>query len=341
MKKSIVTSIDVARRAGVSQSAVSRTFSKGPTQSSVADKTRAKVLQAAAELGYRPNAIARSLITQKSMIVGLLVSYLDNQFYALALEKFCLALQQKGYHAMVFMMPDTVQGVEKTVSDMLEYQVDGIITASVELSSRLCEYCASQNIPVVMFNRTQDEPHMSSVTTDNVCGGRQAARHLLAGGYERIALLAGWEGASTNRDRELGFNAELEASGAKLFDRAVGHFDLKKTAEAARELFSPAKHEHPDALFVTSDQMAIAAMDVLRFNLGLRVPDDVAVIGFDDIPMAAMPTYDLTTIRQPINRMVDETVRTLFDCIERGADASCRVALEAQLIQRSSTRTPG
>lgn len=341
MKKSIVTSTDVARRAGVSQSAVSRTFSKGPTQSSVAAKTREKVMEAAAELGYRPNAIARSLITQRSMIVGVLFSYLDNQFYALALEKFCLALQQRGYHAMVFMMPDTVQDVEKTVSDMLEYQVDGIITASVELSSPLCEYCASQNIPVVMFNRTQDEPHMSSVTTDNIRGGHLAARHLLDGGYERIALLAGWEGASTNRDRELGFITELEASGASLFDRAVGHFDLKKATEATRALFSPAKADHPDALFVTNDQMAIAAMDVLRFKLGLRVPDDVAVIGFDDIPMAAMPAYDLTTIRQPINRMVDETIRTLFDSIDRGPEALCRVALDAQLMQRSSTRNPG
>lgn len=341
MKKSIVTSTDVARRAGVSQSAVSRTFSKGPTQSSVAAKTREKVMKAADELGYRPNAIARSLITQRSMIVGVLFSYLDNQFYALALEKFCLALQQRGYHAMVFMMPDTVQDVEKTASDMLEYQVDGIITASVELSSRLCEYCASQNIPVVMFNRTQDEPHMSSVTTDNIGGGRMAARHLLDGGYRRIALLAGWEGASTNRDRELGFIAELDESSVSLFDRAVGHFDLKKTTEATRALFSPAKADHPDALFVTNDQMAIAAMDVLRFKLGLRIPDDVAVIGFDDIPMAAMPAYDLTSIRQPINRMVDETVRTLFDSIERGSDAFCRVALEAQLVQRSSTRIPG
>lgn len=341
MKKSIVTSIDVARRAGVSQSAVSRTFSKGPTQSSVAAKTRAKVMQAAAELGYRPNAIARSLITQKSMIVGLLFSYLDNPFYALALEKFCLSLQQKGYHAMVFMMPDTVQDAEQTVSDMLEYQVDGIITASVELSSRLCEYCASQNIPVVMFNRTQDEPHMSSVTTDNVDGGRLAARHLLDGGYQRIALLAGWEGASTNRDRELGFISELEAHGAALFDRAVGHFDLGKTAEATRALFSPAKADHPDAVFVTSDHMAIAAMDVLRFKLGLRIPEDVAVIGFDDIPMAAMPAYDLTTIRQPITRMVDETVRTLFESIDRGPDALRRVCLEGQLVQRTSTRIPG
>ena len=114
IRKSGVTSLDVAKRVGVSQSAVSRTFAKGPTQSSVSPATRAKILQAAGELGYRPNALARSLITQKSRMVALLFSYLDNQFYALALEKFCLALQEEGYHALVFMMPDTVKKAQET-----------------------------------------------------------------------------------------------------------------------------------------------------------------------------------------------------------------------------------
>ena len=340
-KKPKVTSLDVARRAGVSQSAVSRTFSKGPTESGVSEVTRQKVLKSAAELGYRPNAIARSLITQKSHIIALLFSYLDNQFYALALEKFCNSLQKRGYHALVFMMPDTLIEIEKTVSELLEYQVDGIITASVELSSDFCDYCYRQDVPVVMFNRVQDDPRLSSVATDNVGGGRLAARYLVDGGHERIALLAGWEGASTNRDREFGFKAELAARGVDLYDRAVGHFDLDRAAEATRELFAPTKKERPDAVFVTNDYMAFTAMSVLRYELGYRVPGDVSLIGFDDVPLAAAPEYDLTTIRQPISQMVERSTQILFDHIDDPSVDPQHLALAARIVERSSARRPG
>jgi DNA-binding LacI/PurR family transcriptional regulator len=336
MKKLSVTSIDVARRAGVSQSAVSRAFAKGPTESGVSDKAREKIFRAAQELGYRPNALARSLSTQRSNIVGVLFSYLDNPFYANALEILCHQLQAKGYHALVFMMPDTLHDVEATVSDILQYQVDGVITASVELSSKLCEDCREMDIPVVMLNRIQDDPRLSSVTTDNVGGGRLAARALIETGHRRISLIAGWQGASTSRDREFGFESELKAHGAALHARGVGHFDLKRTEEAARELFAGPADERPDAVFVVNDYMAIRVMDIIRFELGLRVPEDVSVVGFDDTAMAALPTYELTTIRQPVNRMVDAALRILFERIENPATAPEHVLLGAQLINRKS-----
>jgi DNA-binding LacI/PurR family transcriptional regulator len=339
-----VTSVDVARHAGVSQSVVSRVFSRGPTQSGVSEAMRKRVLAAAAELGYRPNALARSLITRRSRIVALLFSYLDNQFYALALEKLCIGLQAEGYHALVFMMPSTDEGVEETVSQLMEYQVDGIITASVELSSRLAEYCHTGGIPVVMFNRVQDDDRLSSVTTDNVAGGRIAARHFVAAGHRRIALLAGWERASTNRDREFGFAAELAAAGVPLFARDVGHFHLERTEEATLRLFAP-DVARPDALFVTNDYMALRVLSVLRFALGLRVPDDVAVIGFDDVPLAAMPEFALTTLRQPLERMVSNAIRVLLDQIARPEAEAEHLALAPQLVERASTtvrcRRPG
>ncbi len=266
-RKSKVTSVDVAKLAGVSQSAVSRAFSRVPTESGVSVEARKRIMQAANELGYRPNALARSLITQKSKMVALLFSYLDNQFYALALERLCLELQKQGYHALVFMMPDTNEGVDETVSELLEYQVDGIITASVELSSSLCEFCLEQNIPVVMFNRVQDDDRLSSVTTDNVAGGRLAAMHLLETGHRKIALMAGWQRASTNRDREFGFRAELQAQGVELTDYAIGHFHLGKTREATRALLDKPDAGRPDAVFVVNDYMAIEALSLIRAEL--------------------------------------------------------------------------
>ncbi|MCR9137651.1 MAG: LacI family DNA-binding transcriptional regulator [Alphaproteobacteria bacterium] len=337
-KRSKVTSVDVARHAGVSQSAVSRAFSRVPTQSGVSAEARERIMKAAAELGYRPNAIARSLITRRSNIIALLFSYLDNQFYALALEKLCIELQRQGLHALVFMMPDTNEGVEQTVSELLEYQVDGIITASVELSSSLCEFCIAHTIPVVMFNRVQDDDRLTSVTTDNVAGGRMAARHLLETGRRRISLISGWQGASTSRDREFGFRAELQAQGVELVAEQVGHFDLERTREAAQQLMQPSSGPRPDAIFAVNDYMAIEAMSLIRHQLHLRIPQDVSVIGFDDIPLAAMPEFSLTTLRQPINQMVSNAVRLIMAAIADDDESAEKLALVPTLIQRESTQ---
>jgi DNA-binding LacI/PurR family transcriptional regulator len=328
--------VDVARHAGVSQSVVSRVFSSKPTRIGVSEKMRAKVLASAEALGYRPNALARSLITRQSRIVAVLFSYLDNPFYAIALEKLCLALQAQGYHALVFMMPSTDVEVEETVSQLMDYQVDGIVTASVELSSRLCELCFERGIPVLMFNRVQDDPRVSSVTTDNVQGGRLAARRFLEDGHQRIALLAGWERASTNRDREFGFTAELAAAGREVFTREVGHFHLERAAEATRAMFS-ASGPLPDALFVANDYMAMTALSVLRHEFKLRVPQDVAVIGFDDIPVVASPEYSLTTVRQPMDSMVENSVRLLMADMARDDPEPEHLTLAARLVVRGTT----
>jgi DNA-binding LacI/PurR family transcriptional regulator len=334
-KKNSVTSVDVAKLAGVSQSAVSRAFSRVPTQSGVSADAKEKIFAAAKQLGYRPNALARSMITGRSKIIALLFSYLDNQFYALALEKLCIELQKKGYHAMVFMMPETAVGVEETVSELLEYKVDGIITASVELSSSLCKLCQDQGISVVMFNRIKTEEGVPCVSTDNVLGGRLAARHFIETGHQRIALLSGWAESSTGRDRQLGFERELSDQGHSLFDHAAGHFDLAATRSATLKLLDRPASERPDAIFVANDYMAIEALGVIRSELNLTVPQDVSIIGFDDIPMAASPEYDLTTLRQPINRMIEQSVSLMLAAIA-GNDAVGNVSIVPELVERGT-----
>jgi len=190
-----------------------------------------------------------------------------------------------------------------------------------------------------MLNRIQDDPRLSSVTTDNVGGGRLAAAALMASGHEKIALIAGWEGASTSRDREFGFVAELNAGGRSLFARAVGHFDLERTAQATHDLFGQPEGKRPDAVFVANDYMAIRTMDVLRFELGLRVPQDVSVVGFDDTVMASLPTYNLTTVRQPVSAMVDAALRLLFERIEKPDADAAHLILRPILIERGSVRS--
>ncbi len=334
----MATSLDVARKAGVSQSAVSRVFTPG---ASVSETMRARVLKAAAELGYRPNALARSLITGRSRIIGLVVSYLDNGYYPVALEKLSKALQERGYRILIFMAPQSADNVDDVLSEILDYQVDGLVLASVAMSSDLVARCAAAGVPVLLFNRRQDDRRFSAVTTDNRGGGRMLAEFLIAGRHQRIAHIAGWEGASTQRDREAGFREGLADAGAELFDRAVGDYRFEGAQAATRRMFTgKPRSARPDAVFVANDHMAIAAMDVLRYELGLRVPEEVSVVSFDDVPQAAWPSYGLTTVRQSAARMVEATVEALMARIEAGDEVPRQVEIEGSLIVRTSARIP-
>ncbi|MDX0533987.1 substrate-binding domain-containing protein [Sinorhizobium medicae] len=328
-----VTSNDVARLAGVSQSAVSRYFTPG---TSVSKKTAEKIRAAAEELGYRPNVLARSLITGRSRIIGLVVAYLENYFYPEVVERLSKALQDQGYHVLVFISSIASENVDQITQEILDYQVDGIVLASANMSSELAARCHASGVPIVLFNRLQDDERLSAVTSDNRAGGRQLAELFVSLGHRRCGYIAGFEGASTQRDRERGFREGLEAAGLPLSAREVGNFRYEDAQAAARRMF--AGPERPDAVFVCNDHMAFAVMDVLRFELGLRIPDDVSVAGFDDVPPARWPAYNLTTIRQNVDDMVAETVATLMHSIKEGEGAARRITLDGALVLRGSTR---
>ncbi|WP_293447377.1 LacI family DNA-binding transcriptional regulator [Planktotalea sp.] len=334
MIKSKSTSLDVARLAGVSQSAVSRVFSGA----SASKATATKVRKAADALGYRPNSLARAMITGKSRIIGLVVAYLDNQFYPIALERLSNALQAQGYHILVFMAANGEDTVIKVVEELIDYQVDGIITASVAMSSNLTQRCAVAGIPVVMFNRGQDGSGHSSITSANVEGGRKIADFLVAGGHKRIAHIAGWEGSSTGRDRRRGFIDGLADHDQRPIAVIDGMFDRDAACKATRALM--ARPVPPDAIFVGNDHMAFAVMDTLRQELELRVPQDVSVIGYDDVPLAAWAAYDLTTVRQPVNRMVEATIETILAKIVDPARPTQKIEIDGPLIVRGSARIP-
>ena len=333
MRAEKATLLDVARLAGVSQSAVSRVFTPG---ASASKKTALKVREAADTLGYRPNELARAMITGKSRIIGLVVAYLDNFFYPVAVERLSIALQEQGYHVLVFIAANTTDDVNRVMRDILDYQVDGMVLASVAMSSALAARCRDRAIPVVLFNRDQDDPDLSSVTTENFGGGRAAAEFLIATGHERITYIAGFEGASTQADREAGFREGLAAVGRRLHSRDCGGVLHPQSREATLRIFD--RPDRPDDVFVANDHMGFAVMNCLRSELGLRLPNDVSVVGFNDVPIAAWPAYDLTSFRQPLNRMVAETVATLMERIAAPDTAPRRLRLNGRLVLRSSSR---
>lgn len=337
--RTAVTSIDVARLADVSQSAVSRAFTPG---ASVSAQTRARVLDAANRLGWRPNVHARSLITKRSRIIGVVLSHLGNLFYPVALEALAQRLQRDGWHVLLFVTD--ADDADDVVSEILGYHVDGIVLAATTLSSTLAQRCADADIPVVLFNRVMAAGRagtVSSVRSDNVGGGRAAARFLADAGHARIACLAGDERASTNLEREAGLREGLAERGLRVWARAIGGFDHALAREATLELFRGAG-PRPDAVFAASDLMAFAAIDALRGELGLRVPEDVSVVGFDDVPQAAWPAYRLTTVRQPVAPMVEATAALLRAQLDaQGARRPEDVVVPGELVVRASARRPG
>ena len=331
-----ITSMDVAKLAGVSQSAVSRVFTKGASASA---KTAEKVQNAAKELGYRPNRIARSLLTGRSYMIGLVVAYLDNYFYPEILERLSNSLQKEGYHVLIFMAAQTAQNVDKVVEEILEYQIDAIVTASVALSSELTMKCENAGIPVLQFNRIQHHSSFASVTTDNHLGGSLIAKHLIDQGYRSFGYIAGWEGASTQRDREAGFRQTLNDYGFDITARAVGNFRTEQSREAALSIVN--QSEIPEAVFVANDAMALVVMDVFRFELGLSIPDDIGIVGYDDVPPSRLASYDLTTVSQPAEQMVQQTVLLIMQYMQGEPNQQNEIKLPGQLIIRSSSqKTP-
>ena len=336
--KAQATSLDVARLAGVSQSAVSRCFTAG---ASVSDAMRDKVQEAARKLGYQPNAHARSLITGRSRIIGLVLSALENLFYPAVLERLAKRLQQDGYHLLIFIGDNA--NSDDLVEEILQYNVDGIVMGATTLSSALAQRCADASIPVVLFNRVMASGSagaVSSVRSDNVGGGREMARFLVAGGHKRIAYIAGREDSSTNLEREQGFREGLAELGQRIYARAIGNYDVEQARQAARDLFASAA-DRPDAVFVAGDLMAIVVLDTLRHELGLAVPQDVSVVGFDNVPQAAWASYELTTFEQPVQPMVEATVALLQSYLrEAQTPPSRNLVVPGQLIIRQSARMP-
>ncbi len=327
-RSSLPTAHDVARLAGVSQSAVSRAFTEG---ASISAKTRARVAAVADQLGYRPNILARSLTKQSSNVIGVVFGHFDNPFFTLALDCFVDVLSHRGLRTLLF-TAGTNASADAQVAELLSYRVSAVILMAVNLSSTLAAECARSNIPVVMFNRTTGEEHAAfTVTGDNAAGAAAIASRFLATGRRRIAFMAGYDDSSTSHQREAAFFAALACAGMAEPRRVAGNYTRIGAIEATRGLFASAT-ERPDALFCANDFMAIAAIETMRTEFGLVPGRHCAVAGFDDIPMAAWPSFLLTTYSQPVDLMVARAVAF----IDGEAGGARDVMVQGELILRST-----
>jgi DNA-binding LacI/PurR family transcriptional regulator len=329
-----VTAHEVASAAGVSQSMVSRAFTPG---ASISADARNRVLEAAAQLGYRPNLIARSLITRRSHVIGVAIGYMENQFYPAILESLSIAFAAAGYRILLF-TPGPDGNPDPILDEVLRYRVDAIVLASTNLTSHFAEECAQARVPVVLLNRKNQGEIASSVTGSNFEGGYAVARLLIAAGHRRFAFVAGTDDASTSREREAGFNEGLRRGGASKPIRIAGNYSYRDAKLAARALLMTP--DVPDAIFCANDHTAFAVMDTVRTEFGLKVGEDISIAGFDDVPLAAWPAFDLTTFSQPRDRLVDRVVAVTLGHLSAAEYAPVNEVVPGDLIVRSSTRKP-
>jgi DNA-binding LacI/PurR family transcriptional regulator len=340
-----MTSFDVAALAGVSQSAVSRAFS---AHSSIADDTRAKVLEAAHKLNYIPNFIASSLTTKRTNIVALIIGDLDNPFYVRMLHGFSERLQQTGRQILAFTAgPET--DTDAIMMRVLQYQVDGIIVSSAQVSMRVTGMSHDRGIPIVFFNRYVPGSDASCVRCDNVAGGRLIAEAFLGARAKTFAIVTGESRATTSQDRIKGFVDRLYEHGieASQIEQVEGFSTYSGGTNAAASLVRDRNTPLPDAIYCVNDIMALGVMDVLKQSFGLSIPDDVMLAGFDDIPESRRLPYQLTTVRQPLDKMIAETLSLLhLDETAHPIDPGVDRAIKGELIWRNTiplarvSRTP-
>jgi len=329
VQKKRATSYDVARVAGVSQSAVSRCFKPS---ASVSAKTKAKVEAAAKELGYQPNAIARGLITRRSNIVAVIINELTNLNYPEVLSQLNKALGDKGIHILLFTLNQHSQ-VDKVLDQVWQYQVDGIIAAA-QFTREQINTCNDRGTPLVFYNRIYQDSSINSVCCDHEEGERGLVDNLLRDNRKAFVIMSGPKDSSVSTARTRGAISRLNESDARVI-QLEGDYSYERARDLTRELFDSNSFK-PDAIVCANDIMAIGCIDTLRHEHDVNVPQDIAIVGFDGAAPAFWASYELTTIVQPVERMVEAAVTMLLERIEDPESPAEKRVFAGKLVRGTS-----
>jgi DNA-binding LacI/PurR family transcriptional regulator len=326
------TSYDVAELAGVSQSAVSRVFQDG---ASASKDMRDRVLSAANKLGYRPNAIARGLITQRSNMVAVVISKLTNLYYPEVLVKLTQHFSEHGVRVLLFALER--EGDTGTVLEqMLQFRVDGILTAAIFTPEQL-KTIDNAHIPLVFYNRTLKDQLVSSVRCDQEEGERWLVDELVNAGHKSFGIVEGPPDSVVGLERKTGALNELAKLGITDITSVSGDFGYKTGRECFAQLMQT-RGGPPDAVIAANDVMAIGCIDEARAGFGLSVPDDISIVGFDGVGPARYAAYDVTTVRQPVHRMTQSAASMLIERIENPELSPEKRAFSGTLIRGGSAR---
>lgn len=327
-----ITSADVAERAGVSRSAVSRTFTPG---ASVSPTVKRKVLAAADELGYRVNRLARGLISARSNLVGIVCADLETPFTGRLLSHITTALSQRGMNALVIEFSENEEDLRDAIIRILEYRVESIVMLSGSPSVSIIRECVANGVKPILVNGDTTVSGAFSVASDDFTGAAKAADRLVAAGHRHLAVVASASSTPVQQRRTMGFVKRAETLGLTATITLNGPVSYESGVAGAHALFGTRLDQRPDGVFCTSDVLAAGFMDTLRTTYGLQIPDDVSVIGFDDLPQAAWENYQLTTLRQnPVD--MSRAILAAIRNIDGSADRS--VVVDVTLVDRESVR---
>jgi LacI family transcriptional regulator len=326
-----ITASDVAERVGVSKWTVSRAFTDG---ASVAPEVRQRVLQVAADMGYSPNLLARSLSTHSTRLIAVVVDELGNPNQLFMLNEATRQLQAQGFSTLLLnLSPEYGPAAALRLAD--QFQVDGIMFMGTTLDQALIELAQKiRHIPLVVVSRNSAVANIPYVTTDGYAAGAEIADLFLAQGYRRIGHMAGPPSERTELRRLDGFRDRLKERGTPLACvLETSHYRREQGLQSlSRYLASTPRDQRIEALFCESDILAIGALDALAIA---GAQHRIAVVGFDDIEMASAPPYELTTFRQPVDYLMAEAIKRIVD---PAAVAAPSLLAPGTLVLRSSHR---
>jgi LacI family transcriptional regulator, galactose operon repressor len=325
---------DIAQMSGVSRSTVSRVINGNPN---VNEQTRKKVLDLIQKIGFQPNLAARGLAVGRTRVIGLVIptaltAIFSDPYFPLVIQGLATACNTHGYAVMLWLAEEEYE--RKTISQVLyNGLIDGVIVSSMLIDDPLIERLSESQRPFITIGRHPTNDRLNFVDVDNRAGAYQGVSYILHTGRKRIAMITGPRNMIAGLDRHLGYEDALRERGLHLQPELVveGNFSDISGYLAMKQLLP----QCPDAVFVASDVMAFAAMRAIQ-EAGLCIPEDIAVVGFDDIPTAATSKPPLTTVRQPIQRTGRVAAEMLIERIERPETQSCRIVLPTELVIRSS-----
>jgi DNA-binding LacI/PurR family transcriptional regulator len=327
------TIVDVAERAGVSKSLVSLVLRDAPN---VSDAKRAAVTKAADEIGYRPNAVARSLVRRRSYLIGVMVSDLHNPYFTEVIDGIQEAARGSGYHALFNTGGRAAAEEDEALDTLLQLRTDGIVMAGPVLSSRRIAAVAA-SVPVVVVARHSRSPAHDSITNDDRMGARIAVDHLVSLGHRRIAHVDGGRGAGAAQ-RRAGFLDAMDRHGLRSSARIVtGAFTEEGGRDGVTSLLGDRRGV--TAVLVGNDLAAVGALDAFDEH-GLRVPADMSLVGYDNIALAGLGHIDLTTIDQPRRDMGVTAVRLLLERHDEDRRSARHLVVPPSLVVRGSTGPP-
>ena len=326
---------DIAKQAGVSRSTVSRVVNDDPN---VSDNVRKRVQELIQTTGYQPHAAARTLASQRSWMIGLVLprsvsTFFTDPYFPRLTQGVAHTCNQHNYTLGLFLLETEDDEISIFPRISRKGLLDGILLQTGRLQDKLMDRLVHSDFPVVIAGRPFNANGVSYIDIDNVKATYQAVCHLIQLGYKRIGTITGMMNSTTGIDRMKGYRKALDKHGREVDEALIAEGDFSElSGYTAMKTLLPAR---PDAVFAASDTMAIGAMRAVR-DAGLRVPEDVAFIGFDDLPIASQPDIQLTTVRQPIVGFGSKAVEILIDMIENGIKPTRRIIMDTELVVRAS-----